>query len=71
MDVVVHQVHHLVGVGPSGEPHEAVLEDVEPEGLNAGHQDIYPDVKLEAVNQKRIVDVFLDNHFALLLRNLI
>ena len=71
VDVVVPQVLHLVGVGPGGEPHEAVLEDVEPQGLNTWHQDIDPDVKLEAVNQKRIVDVLLDNHFAILLRDLI
>ena len=71
MDVVVRQVLHLVGVGPSGEPHEAVLKDVEPQGLDAGHQDVDPDVELEAVNQKRVGDILLDNHFALLLRNLI
>ena len=71
VDVVVPQVLHLVGVGPGGEPHEAILEDVEPQRLDAGHQDIDPDVKLEAVNQKRSVDVLLDNHFAILLRNII
>ena len=71
VDVVVSQVLHLVGVGPGGEPHEAVLEDVEPQGLNTCHQDIDPDVELEAVNQKGIVDVLLDHHFAVLLRNLI
>ena len=43
----------LVGVLVGGEPHEAVVIEVQPQGVNRGHQQIQAEVKLGLVNKVR------------------
>ena len=71
VDVVVSQILHLVGVGPGGEPHEAVLVDVEFQRVHAGQKDVDPQVKLETIDEHRVSDVSLDNCVADPVRNLL
>ena len=70
VDVVVAQVLHLVGVALRGEPHQPIFKYIKSERLNAGHQDVDADVKLETVYEHWIVDVLLNNHLAILRWNL-
>ena len=36
----------LIGVLVGGEPHQAVVVEVEPQGVDGGHQQVQPEVKL-------------------------
>eukprot|EP00968_Pinguiococcus_pyrenoidosus_P025402 scaffold6009_cov248-Pinguiococcus_pyrenoidosus.AAC.8 len=64
---VVGQVHAAVGeillagldVLLRGKPHQAFAEDVHPQWLHRGHQDVDPQVELEAIYQQRPPDVLL------------
>ena len=43
----------LVGVLVGGEPHQAVVVEVEPQGVDGGHQQVQAEVKLGLVNKVR------------------
>ena len=67
MDENIGQILQPVGIFLSGEPHQAVLEYVELQWFNIGHQDVDPDVELEIINEERVTDVLLHDHLAFLL----
>ena len=43
----------LVGVLVGGEPHEAVVIQIQPQGVDGGHQQVQAEVKLGLVNKVR------------------
>ena len=67
MDENVSQVLHPVRIFLRGEPHQAVLEYVELQWVYAGHQNVYPNIELEIINEEGVTNVLLDYHLAVLL----
>ena len=48
------------------EANNSFLMNVRPQGLEARHRDIDPEVKLVSTNQQRVVDVLLNNSIAVI-----
>ena len=50
-------------------PCETFLVDVDTERIHAGHQDVYPEVEFQIVDQIRSLDITLDTKLGLLIRD--
>ena len=67
MDENILQILQSVRIFLGGESNQTVLEYVELQWVYAGHQNVYPNIELEIINEEGVTNVLLDYHLAVLL----